>query len=164
MAMALFLVAAVAALGPAASRYAWAVQNIDAMQVRLGEWVAAHTPAPARLALNDVGAIAYVSRREVVDLMGLVTPAIIPYRRDGEAGVLRYLERACPDYLVIFPEWFPTLAAMSDRFTPIHRIRLDHNTVAGADEMVVYETAWNRWRPAASPCPEGGIDSARLSR
>ena len=54
-----------------------------------------------------------VSRREVVDLMGLVTPAIIPYRRDGEAGVLRYLERACPDYLIIFPAWFPASLAPS---------------------------------------------------
>jgi hypothetical protein len=88
-----------------------------------------------------------------VDLMGLVTPAIIPYRREGEAGVLRYLQRACPDYLVIFPTWFPKLSAMSDRFTPIYRIRLEHNTVSGSDEMVVYETAWNRWRRSSVPCP-----------
>ncbi len=149
---ALFLLAAVAAARPAADRYAWAVQNIDAMQVHLGRWVAAHTPPDARLALNDVGAIAYVSRREVVDVMGLVTPAIVPYRRAGEAGVLRYLERTCPDYLIIFPAWFPELSAMSDRFTPIYRIRLDHNTVAGADEMVVYETPWNRSRGRAEGC------------
>ncbi len=149
---ALFLLASVAAARPAADRYAWAVQNIDALQVRLGRWVAAHTPPDARLALNDVGAIAYVSRREVVDVMGLVTPAIIPYRRDGEAGVLRYLERNCPDYLIIFPAWFPKLSAMSDRFTPVHRIRLDHNTVAGADEMVVYETPWTGRRGRAGQC------------
>jgi hypothetical protein len=122
------------------------------MQVSLGRWVAAHTPADARLALNDVGAIGYVSRREVVDVMGLVTPAIMPYRRAGEAGVLRYLARTCPDYLIIFPAWFPELSAMSDRFTPIHRIRLDHNTVAGADEMVVYETPWSRSRAQAKQC------------
>lgn len=153
VAAAALLVAGLAALPAAALRYAWAVQNIDAMQVHLGLWAAAHTPREARLGLNDVGAIAYVSRREVVDLMGLVTPAIIPYRRDGEAGVLRYLERACPDYLIIFPAWFPELSARADRFTPIHRLRLEHNTVAGADEMVVYETAWNRWRASPRPCP-----------
>ncbi len=162
--MALVLVVSVAAAGPAASRYAWAVQNIDAMQVRLGEWVAAHTPPEARLALNDVGAIAYVSRREVVDVMGVVTPGIIPYRRQGEAGVLRYLERTCPDYLIIFPAWFPALSAMSDRFTPIHRVRLDHNTVAGADEMVVYETAWNRWRSPAVHCPREENNRVRPPR
>jgi hypothetical protein len=162
VAMALFLAAAAWAAGPAASRYAWAVQNIDAMQVRMGEWVATRTPPEARLALNDVGAIAYVSRREVLDLMGLVTPAIIPYRRQGEAGILQYLGRACPDYLVIFPEWFPELAALSERFTPIHRIHLEHKTVAGADEMVVYETEWNRWRQLPTPCPDAEIDNVRL--
>jgi hypothetical protein len=141
-------------LWPASLRYAWAVQNINAMQVHLGEWVARNLPANARLALNDVGAIAFVSRREVVDLMGLVTPGIIPYRRSGEAGVLKYIEQACPDYLIIFPAWFPHLAALSDRFSPVYRVRLPRNTVAGADEMVVFETVWNRRGGSPVPCPK----------
>lgn len=153
-AMGLLLLASLAPLWSGATRYAWAVQNIDAMQVTLGRWVEAHTPPGSRLALNDVGAITFLGRREVTDVMGLVTPAILPYRRDGEAGVFRYLEAAaCPDYLIIFPEWFPGLSARADRFTPIHRVVLEHNTVAGAAEMVVYETVWNRWRPNPEPCP-----------
>jgi hypothetical protein len=95
--------------------------------------------------------------------MGLVTPAIVPYRREAkragrasaDAGVLRYLEQACPDYLIIFPEWFRELSADTRHFTPVDRVKLDHNTVAGADEMVVYETVWNRWRPARQPCGDG---------
>ena len=153
LAAAALLVGALAALPSAASRYGWAVQNIEAMQVHLGHWVAGHTPPTARLALNDVGAITYVSRREIVDVMGLVTPAIIPFRRDGEPGVLRYLEQTCPDYLIVFPAWFPTIAAMADRFHPVYRVRLDHNEVAGADELVVYEIAWSRWRADRQPCP-----------
>ena len=144
-----------AALPGAATRYGWAVQNIEAMQVHLGHWVARHTPPAARLGLNDVGGIAYFSRREVVDVMGLVTPAIIPFRRDGEPGVLRFLEQSCPDYLVVFPAWFPAISAMTDRFEPVYRVRLSHNTVAGADELVVYETAWSRWRAGRRPCPGG---------
>ena len=66
--------------------------------------------------------------------------------------MLRYLERACPDYLIMFPAWFPEISAMADRFTPIYRVRLGHNTVAGADEMVVYETPWSRARERAAPC------------
>ena len=147
------LAGAMTALPAAASRYGWGIQNIEAMQVHLGHWVASHTDPAARLALNDIGAIAYVSRREVVDVMGLVTPAIVPFRRDGEAGVLRYLEQACPDYLIVFPAWFPALSGMSDRFHPVYRVRLDHNEVAGAREQVVYETAWSRWRPGRQPCP-----------
>jgi arabinofuranosyltransferase len=147
------LAGALTALPAAASRYAWAVQNIEAMQVHVAHWVAEHTPASARLGLNDVGAIAYFSRREVIDVMGLVTPAILPYRREGETGVLRYLEQACPDYLIVFPAWFPALSAMADRFRPVYRVRLDHNTVAGADELVVYEAAWSRWGAGRRPCP-----------
>ncbi len=141
------------ALPPAATRYGWAVQNIEAMQVHLGRWVERHTPPTARLALNDVGAITYFSRREIVDVMGLVTPAIIPFRREGETGVLRYLEQACPDYLIVFPAWFPTISAMTDRFRPVYRVRLEHNHVAGADELVVYEAIWSRWRADRRPCP-----------
>jgi hypothetical protein len=126
------------ALVPAAVRYGWAVQNINAMQVHLGQWLDAHLPRTARLAVNDIGAIAYVSRREVIDLMGLVTPEIIPYRRQGEAGVMRYLLGRCPDYVVVFPAWFPALTARRDVLEPVYGVRLDRNEVAGADEMVVY--------------------------
>ena len=155
------VIGVLAALPGAASRYAWAVQNIEAMQVHLARWVTDHTPPTARLGLNDVGAIAYFSRREIVDVMGLVTPAVLPYRREGEAGVLRYLERACPDYLIVFPAWFPTLSAMTDRFRPVYRVRLDHNTVAGADELVVYETIWSRWRADRRPCPGAALAGRR---
>ena len=123
------------------------------MQVHLGHWVARHTPPTARIGLNDIGAIAYFSRREVVDLMGLVTPAIIPFRRDGEAGVLRYLEHACPDYLIVFPAWFPVISEMADRFKPVYRVRLEHNEVAGADEHGRLRAVWSRWRPDRRPCP-----------
>jgi hypothetical protein len=139
-------------LAPASREYAWGVQNINAMQVRLGHWVAQHTPPAAWIAVNDVGALAYFGDRRIIDLMGLVTPEIVPYRRRGPEGVLRYLERACPDYLVIFPRWFPDLAARPDLFQPLERVHLASNVVAGADEMVVYETAWNRWRPLPAPC------------
>ncbi len=137
-AVVLYLALALPALLPAATRYGWAVQNINAMQVDLGRWIDRELPRGARLAVNDIGAIAYFSRREVIDLMGLVTPAIIPYRRDGELGVLRYLAESCPDYVVIFPAWFPRLAARSDLLEPRYQVRLPYNEVAGAAEMVVY--------------------------
>lgn len=136
---ALYLAIALGLLVPASARYAWGVQNINAMQVHLGHWVARNTPATARLAVNDIGAIAFVSRRHVIDLMGLVTPEIRPYRREGESGVIRYVEETCPDYLIIFPAWFPRLSAMPDRYRPVYTVRLEHNEVAGADTMIVYE-------------------------
>jgi hypothetical protein len=132
------LLVSLVALAPAAERYAWGVQNINAMQVHLGRWLDAQTPPSATLAVNDIGAIAFFSRRPVLDLMGLVTPEILPYRRDGEAGVIAYIARQCPDYVVIFPAWFPRLAARADLMTPVYTVRLQRIEVAGAPEMVVY--------------------------
>jgi hypothetical protein len=34
----------------------------------------------------------------------------------------------------------------------VHRVRLAHNTVAGADEMVVYATPWTGRRAQAPGC------------
>jgi arabinofuranosyltransferase len=133
-----YLAVALLTLPAAAERYAWAVQNINAMQVHLGRWVEARLPAEARLALNDIGAIAFFSRRPVIDLMGLVTPEIVPFRREGEAGVIRYVAATCPDYVIIFPDWFPRLAARDDLLEPLHRVRLDRPEVSGGPEMVVY--------------------------
>jgi hypothetical protein len=134
-----YLVIAVVALPRAAERYAWGVQNINVLQVHLGHWVATHLPASARLAVNDIGAIAFLSRRPIIDLMGLVTPDILPYRRDGEAGVARYVVERCPDFVIVFPAWFPTLTSRRDLLVPIYTVKLSRNAVAGAAEMVVYE-------------------------
>jgi hypothetical protein len=135
---AVWLGIAVVSLVPASTRYGWAVQNINAMQVHLGQWADTNLPKTARIAVNDIGAIAYFSRREVIDLMGLVTPDIIPYRRQGEPGLMRYLTEACPQYVIIFPAWFPQIASSRDMLEPIYRVRLERNEVAGAAEMVVY--------------------------
>jgi hypothetical protein len=136
--VALYLALTLVTLPAAAERYGWAVQNINAMQVHLGRWVDAHLPRRTRLALNDIGAIAYFSRREVIDLMGLVTPDILPYRRREEAGVIDYVRERCPDYVIVFPAWFPSLTARRDLLEPIYAARLDRNEVAGAAEMIVY--------------------------
>jgi hypothetical protein len=133
-----YLAIALLVLPAAAGRYGWAVQNINAMQVHLGRWVDANLPPTARLAVNDIGAIAFVSRREVIDLMGLVTPAILPYRRQGERGVIRYLAEECPDHVIVFPTWFPQLTSRTDLLAPVYRVRLERNEVSGGPEMVVY--------------------------
>jgi hypothetical protein len=133
-----WLALALLTLPGAADRYGWAVQNINAMQVHLGQWVDRHAPRTATIAVNDIGAIAFFSRRHVIDLMGLVTPEIIPYRRDGERGVIRYVGEMCPDYVIVFPAWFPELVARHDLLTPVYRVQLAHNLVSGAAEMVVY--------------------------
>jgi hypothetical protein len=151
---AILFVGLVWTLPAGATAYAWGVQNINAMQVRLGHWLAAHTPPDTLIALNDLGALTFFGERRVVDLVGLATPEVLPYRRQGAEAMLRYLGRRCPEYLVIFPAWFPELAARADLFRPATEVTLAHNVVAGAATMTVYETVWHRdRRPGPTPCP-----------
>jgi hypothetical protein len=129
-----------------AQRYAWNVDNINHMHVALGRWVAAHTPPDAVLALNDIGAIAYVSQRPVVDLAGLVTPEVVPLLRGPErdARLADFLAGRGVGYVIVFPNWFPDLAARTDLLEPVHQVTLERNTIAGGDTMVVYEAHWRR--------------------
>jgi hypothetical protein len=126
--------------------YAWNVDNINEMHVALGEWAAEHTPPDAVLALNDIGAITYVSERPIVDLAGLVTPEVIPLLRvpDRDARLADFMAEQGVQYVVIFPNWFPDLAARTDVLEPVYQVTLDRNTIAGGEMMVVYRAHWRR--------------------
>ncbi len=57
------------------------VQDID---VALGRWLAENTPAGSLIAVDDIGAIAFLSGRRIVDMNGLVSPEVWPATRAAE--------------------------------------------------------------------------------
>jgi arabinofuranosyltransferase len=117
------------------------VDNTNRLQIEVGRWLATHTAAGATIATNDIGAIAFFSDRRILDLEGIVTPAIVAFKR--ESRQLEFLETRRPDYLVIFNEWYPHLAARRDLFTEIHRVSVPRVT-ASHDTLVIYRTPWTR--------------------
>ncbi|MEA3376851.1 MAG: hypothetical protein U9R72_11725 [Chloroflexota bacterium] len=127
-----------------ARQFAWNVENINEMHVAIGRWVTENTPPDALLALNDIGAIAYVSRREVIDLAGLVTPEVTPMLRgpDTTRRLIDYMAAHEVDYVIIFPDWFPDLAARDDVLTPVHSVTVERRTITGRRTMVVYRAHW----------------------
>lgn len=126
----------------AVDRYVAMTGNIQEMHVSMGHWIESHTLGDARIATNDIGAIGFLSDRFIIDTEGLVTPAIIPYKRQHR--LLAYLEQARPDLLVIFPHWYPELSLRSDLFTEVHRITVGTRVVSGGPTLVVYRTPWTR--------------------
>lgn len=124
-----------------AHQYAWNVDEINRMHVALGHWVVENTPPDATLALNDIGAITYISERQVVDLAGLITPEVIPLLRSPgrDALLADFMAEQDVDYVIIFPNWFPDLAARSDLLEEAYRVTLDHRTISGGETMVVYK-------------------------
>jgi hypothetical protein len=141
-----FLVLTLARLGAQdvreAGRYIDMTRNIEELQESMGAWLAAHTGPDARIATNDIGAIGFLSRRFIIDTEGLVTPDLIPFKR--QRNLMAYLERSKPDVLVIFPEWYPELSDRRDLFHEVYRIRVDKRVVSGGQTLVVYDTPWTR--------------------
>jgi hypothetical protein len=127
-----------------ARQYARNVREINHMHVAIGQWVEQNTSPDAKLALNDIGAITYVSEREMVDLAGLVTPEVIPLLRSPQRGqhLINFLTERDVQYVIIFPNWFPSLAAREDSLTPVHQVTLEHRTIVGGEKMVIYQTDW----------------------
>ncbi len=76
------------------------------VNIRIGEWLRENTDPQDVVAVPDIGAIGYVSQREILDLNGLVTPELIPYKRDKNINA--FLEQNPPQYIISIdpdPEW-----------------------------------------------------------
>ena len=130
-----------AATGRGAEEYADEVKNINDLQVRTGHWLAAHTAPDARVATNDIGALAFFGRRFILDTEGLVSPeAIWPKRMHRH---LDFLQASRPDVLVIFPNWYPKVAARTDLFQEVARVSATQ-VIAGGESLVIYRTPWTR--------------------
>lgn len=131
--------------------YAADARDISQLHVKMGNWVAANTPADARLALSDIGAITFVSGRHVTDIVGLVTPDILPLVSGKPVGLERdqavfdYLMRHRPDFVVVIPTWYPYLASSpGSRWVELHTVSLDHTpSVGGGDHLRAYQPDWS---------------------
>jgi hypothetical protein len=133
-------------------------RDITQMQVAMGRWVEENTPRDATLALSDIGAITYLSSRRVIDIVGLVTPDILPVVSGQPVGLERdqavfdYLARHRPDDVIIIPTWYPYLASSpGSRLAEVHTVQLDHTpSVGGGDHLRAYRADW-AWFDARAP-------------
>jgi hypothetical protein len=132
--------------------YVQNVANVEESDVAIARWLAARLPPEASLAVNDIGAIKYFLPNRVIDLASIATPEIgrevgrataagVPWSEALAAAVARRR----PDYVVVFPSWFPSLAR-DPRFRAVHVLPIAGNITMGGDEIVVYETPWTRHR------------------
>ncbi len=131
-----------------------AVGNIETMQVTLAGWVREHTTPQDIVATNDIGAIGFLSDRRILDTVGLVEPELVDhYLRGGD--LLSYLRRHDPAYVIIFPGWYPDLAAREDALQEVKRIELGCNVICGGSEMVVYRPTWTAAAGRVNAPPPG---------
>jgi hypothetical protein len=130
-------------------------QNVEDSDVRVARWLAANVPPDALLGLCDIGVVKYRLPNPIVDLAGIASPERRDFleRMAREHGLpwpqaLRlWLEQVRPEYIVVYPRWFPLLEGDPARFPALERIQIPDNVAMGGDELVVYGTPWTRERP-----------------
>jgi len=118
-----------------------AVSNINTMQVHLGAWVREHTAPGELVATNDIGAIGFISRRPILDTVGLIEPQIVEHYLHG-GKLLEYLKQRNPAYVIFFPNWYTDLAQRTDRLERVYSVALKLNVICGGRELVVYRPRW----------------------
>jgi len=123
--------------------YALSVKNINQMQVHLGKWMSQNIPKRSLVAINDAGAIKFFGNRECLDLEGLASPQIIPYKTLGAESYVVYLNKHRPDYFIIFPFWYPevyTHLGLWERV--LYEVKLEDNVACGGPHMTVSKPDW----------------------
>ncbi len=123
--------------------YALSVKNINQMQVHLGKWIDQNTPTNSLVAINDVGAIKFFGRRECVDLEGLVSPEVVPYKILGQYSYPLFFDKNRPDYFVTFPVWYPVIYDQLGLWRDVlYEVRIKDNVACGAAWAVVSKPEW----------------------
>jgi len=165
------LVVALAALMLLAGAYGlphWATmlghntREIEDIDVALGRWLAANTPPDAVIAVDDIGAIAFLSGRRIVDLNGLVSPEVWPAVRAAEglprAQVMtRILSDIRPDYLAVFPLWRWDIVTNEAVAEPLHHVSTPTHTIIFQQDAWVYRPDWPYARDAAPQTAVGAV-------
>ncbi len=90
--------------------YKDSVLNITEQHVVAAKWVATNTTASDVIACHDVGAIGYLTKRPLIDLVGLVTPATYPLQHDQKL-VWQYARAQGANVFIIYNRLNPTFYA-----------------------------------------------------
>lgn len=133
MAALLLVVRVPAALAERADQFAWNTQNIQEMNVTLGRWIAANTPATAVIGVNDAGALRYFGRRRTIDLLGLNNHRVL--MQDPTLG-RDPLAAFHVQYLAVFPSTFADLIQHLP-LTAVKTVKAPHYTICNAPQDVI---------------------------
>ncbi len=150
----------------ALERYAVEVKNITEMQVAVARWLASTREGPGLVATNDIGAIGALTSAPILDLTGLASPDILPYLRQkpeagrrnlgwngaNEAALLTALRERRPNFVALFPSWYPSPEFQRPLGEPVFRVDLKDNLICGDRTMLVFKPDWGpqMTAPAAS--------------
>lgn len=103
--------------------------------------VVTHLGPGARVAVNDLGAVAFFSRARVLDLWGLGDNAMARAKCEGryDAGTLcKRLEESGTEYVICYPSWFLDGQQLPESLIAVEEWILGKNHFCGSDRVVFY--------------------------
>ncbi|HXU32991.1 MAG TPA: hypothetical protein VN851_20685 [Thermoanaerobaculia bacterium] len=146
--------------------FAQNVANVEDSDVRIARWLAPRLPENAVLAVNDIGAVKFLLPNRVIDLVGIASPEIrleasaeMKKGLSFESAMLLAIERRRPDYVIVFPSWFPVVTR-DPRFRLVASLEIVNNITMGDDSLGVWATPWTDAplrRLPGDPEPGGAI-------
>lgn len=118
----------------ASTYYTERVSTMQREHVAMARWIDVNVPTDAVLALSDIGAITFFTDRRIIDIEGLVTPALQlddpRHSEQKDQAILNYLRQEKPDYLVTFYWLYEGIPA--ENKTPLHQ----------EGNLMIYEMKW----------------------
>jgi hypothetical protein len=84
--------------------YADSVRNINDQHLAVAQWVQEHEIS--NIAADDVGALGYVAKKNIIDLTGLISPEFYPLQKD-QSLVWKEARNQGARYFIIYPRLNP---------------------------------------------------------
>jgi hypothetical protein len=131
-----------------AARYGDHCRDLVVQHFKVAEWLREKTPPGTRIAVNDAGAMPYLSDRYSYDIVGLCHNAFLGRKThmpfNQAAPVWEALEElpGRPDYMVAYPEWIPDLHRLRP-FKSIERFPVKNRTVVANETKIVWKMEWD---------------------
>jgi tetratricopeptide (TPR) repeat protein len=88
--------------------YAEQCHKIAVRNLAASKWINENTPPDAVIATHDIGAIAYYTRRRILDVAGLVSPQFTDHLFDADFNkfMLSEMKKANVGYIAFIREWY----------------------------------------------------------
>lgn len=118
------------------------------LEMHVGFWAQKHAQGAGRIAADPAGAVAYLSKRPVLDLRGRHSGLGRTQRTDDgrtrDERAFEELVRSKPDVLIVRPAEWPDLTARPDVFEPAFWRKTDATMTTAADRLVAYKALWEK--------------------
>jgi hypothetical protein len=116
--------------------YAESVRNINDQHLAVASWLQVNVTPDHKIAVDDIGAIGYITKRKVVDLTGLINPEFYPLQKE-QSSVWKEARKQNTDIFIIYKRLNPSFFEYAkDSLELVKEFRVRPPLVVSADTVM----------------------------